>query len=117
MQKACAMPKRVLAIAALALALAVGLQTPAALAEDDVDVVLVLAADVSRSVDERKFKLQREGYAAALTHPRVLKAIESGPAGRVAVCFVEWSGPFAQAVMIDWTIVANAKDAQGLAAR
>ena len=79
--------------------------------------LLVLAADVSRSLDARKFKLQRDGYAAALTSPRVIKAIESGPAGRVAICFVEWSGPLGQAVMVDWTIIANAADAQRFAAK
>ena len=83
----------------------------------EVDLVLVLAADISRSLDERKFRLQREGYAAALVHPRVVKAIESGPAGRIAILFVEWSGPSAQAVIVDWTIVANAADAQRLAAK
>jgi hypothetical protein len=84
---------------------------------EDVDVMLVLAADVSRSLDERKFRLQREGYAAAIVSQRVLKAIESGPLGRVAICFVEWSGPSAQALMVDWTIVANAGDAKLLAAK
>ena len=86
-------------------------------AEGEVDLLLVLAADVSRSVDAEKFKLQREGYAEALVLPRVLKAIGSGPAGRIAICLVEWSGPAAQAVMIDWTIVATAADARAFAAR
>lgn len=90
---------------------------PAARAEQEVDLLLVLAADVSRSVDAVKFKLQREGYAAALTNPRVIKVIESGPTGRIAICFVEWSGPTAQAIMVDWTIVANARDAKALAGR
>lgn len=81
----------------------------------EVDLLLVLAADISRSLDEKKFSLQREGYAAALTSPRVLKAIESGPHGRIAVCFVEWSGPVAQAVLVDWTFVATAADARRLA--
>ena len=77
----------------------------------------MLAADISRSLDERKFRLQREGYAEAITSPRVLKAIESGPNGSIAVCLVEWSGPLAQAVIVDWTIVSNAADAHRLAAR
>lgn len=101
----------------LSLALAVLLPPHSARAQQGVDLLLVLAADVSRSVDAEKFKLQREGYAAALSSPRVLKAIESGPAGRIAICFVEWSGGPAQAIMVDWTIVANADDARRLGAR
>ena len=61
-------------------------------AKESVDLVLVLAADVSRSVDADKFKLQREGYAAAFSDARVINAITSGLRGRIAVCFVEWSG-------------------------
>ncbi len=91
--------------------------TAAARADTTVDVLLVLAADISRSLDERKFRLQREGYAEAITSPRVLKAIESGPNGSIAVCLGEWSGPLAQAVIVDWTIVSNAADAHRLAAR
>lgn len=103
-----------LAIGALAIVL---VRAPAARAEPDVDLALVLAADVSRSLDRKKFELQREGYAAALTSPRVLKAIESGPLGRVAICFVEWSGAVSQAVMVDWTTVSNADEARRLAER
>ena len=56
------------------------------------DLLLVLAADVSRSIDEGEFDLQRKGYAAALSDPRVLAAIRGGATGTIAVCFVEWSG-------------------------
>ncbi len=59
--------------------------------EGEVDVLLVLAADVSRSVDDKKFKLQREGYAAAIVDPRVVRAMTGGPKGRIAVFFVEWA--------------------------
>jgi hypothetical protein len=83
-----------------------------ALAAEKVDLLLVLAADVSRSVDARKFQLQREGYAAALADPRVLKAITSGPNGRIAVCLVEWSGMSSQKVVIDWTLIDGPKAAQ-----
>ena len=70
--------------------------------------LLVLAADVSRSIDQPKFQLQREGYAAAISHPRVLNAIASGLHHRIAVCFVEWSGIGAQKVVIDWTLIGDA---------
>ena len=84
---------------------------PLARAAEQVDLLLVLAADVSRSVDQKKFQLQREGYAAAITDARVLKAITSGTNGRIAVSFVEWSGVGAQKVVIDWTVVGDAEAA------
>ncbi len=86
-------------------------------AEEQVDLLLVLAADISRSVDAQKFKLQREGYAAALTNPKVITAIQSVPSGRIAICFVEWSGASSQAVVVDWTIVGTATEARALAGR
>jgi hypothetical protein len=58
--------------------------TPTCAAER-VDLLLVLAADISRSVDEVKFQLQRSGYAAAFSDSRVIEAIRSGPNGRIAV--------------------------------
>jgi len=84
----------------------------AARAAEQVDLLLVLASDVSRSVDTRKFQLQREGYAAALSNPRVIEAIKSGPHGRIAICFVEWSGATSQKLVIDWTIVSDAASAR-----
>jgi hypothetical protein len=102
--------------AALALALAVVamLGAPARAAEP-VDLLLVLASDVSRSVDTAKFQLQREGYAAAMQNPRVIEAIRSGPHGRIAICFLEWSGAMSQKVVIDWTIVSDAASARKIA--
>src|SRR5215471_6591177 len=87
--------------------------SPAVRAAEEVDLLLVLSSDVSRSVDAPKFKLQRDGYAAAIVNPRVLQAIRSGAAGKIGVCFVEWSGVGAQKIVIDWTIIrdeATAKD-------
>jgi hypothetical protein len=87
--------------------------SPAVRAAEEVDLLLVLSSDVSRSVDAPKFKLQRDGYAAAIVNPRVLQAIRSGAAGKIGVSFVEWSGVGAQKIVIDWTIIrdeATAKD-------
>jgi Protein of unknown function (DUF1194) len=84
----------------------------AALAADPVDLLLVLAVDVSRSVDAAKFQLQREGYAAALSNPRVIDAIESGRHGRIGVIFIEWSGVGNQKVLIDWTVIGDAEGAK-----
>ena len=83
-----------------------------AFAAEEVDLLLVLAADVSRSVDQPKFQLQRDGYAAAISDPRVLKEIASGPNRRIAICFLEWSGAGNQKLVIDWTIVSDAKSAR-----
>src|SRR5215468_10974253 len=87
------------------LGLVLALIAPAARAAEPVDMLLVLAADVSRSVTEPKFKLQREGAAAAITHPDVVKAITSGPHRRIAVCLVEWATVGQQTVVIDWTMI------------
>ena len=81
-------------------------------AAEQVDLLLVLASDVSRSVDTRKFQLQREGYAAALSNPRVIEAIKSGPHGRIAICFIEWSGATSQKLVIEWTVVSDAASAR-----
>lgn len=93
------------------LGLASALVAPAARAAEPVDMLLVLAADVSRSVTEPKFRLQREGAAAAITHPDVVRAITSGPNRRIAVCFVEWASAGMQAVVIDWTAIGSGGDA------
>ena len=89
----------------------------AAVAAEQVDLLLVLAADVSRSVDNAKFQLQREGYAAAISDPRVLDAIRSGRNGRVGLTFVEWSGAGSQRVLIDWTTIGDAETARGFGNR
>jgi hypothetical protein len=85
--------------------------------EGEVDVLLVLAADVSRSVDDKKFKLQREGYAAAIVDPRVVRAMTGGPNGRIAVIFVEWASEWEQKVVVEWTVIASERDAQQVSAR
>jgi len=89
-----------------------------ALADDsEVDLLLVLAADVSRSVDAVKFRLQREGYAAAISDPRVIRAMSAGPKGRIALCFIEWATESEQIVVVDWTPVGTEVEAQDVARR
>jgi hypothetical protein len=99
-------------VVAALLSLVLTLASPAARAAEPVDLLLVLAADVSRSVTEPKFKLQREGAAAAITHPDVVKAITSGPNRRIAVCFVEWATAGQQNIVIDWTLVDDGESAR-----
>jgi uncharacterized protein DUF1194 len=89
-----------------------------ALADDEqVDLLLVLAADISRSVDEKKFKLQRDGYAAAMVDARVVRAMTAGPTGRIALCFLEWASDGEQIVVIDWMSVGSEADAQAVSKR
>ncbi|HLN36342.1 MAG TPA: DUF1194 domain-containing protein [Xanthobacteraceae bacterium] len=89
----------------------------AARAAEDVDLLLVLAVDVSRSIDATKFQLQREGYAAAVADPHVLDAVRTGRTGRIGLTFVEWSGVGAQKVVIDWTTIGDADSAKGFGDR
>ncbi|HEX4765093.1 MAG TPA: DUF1194 domain-containing protein [Lichenihabitans sp.] len=89
----------------------------AARAAEKVDLMLVLAADVSRSIDFDKYELQRKGYAAAMSDPEVLRAIAAGPTGRIAVAFVEWAGAGSQKLVIEWTEIGSAAQAQAFGAR
>jgi len=98
--------------AAAAWLVALTVAASAAFGAERVDLLLVLAADVSRSVDATKFHLQREGYVQAMTDPRVLEAIKSGPTGRIAVCFVEWSGAASQKLVIDWSLITDTDSAR-----
>jgi hypothetical protein len=94
---------------------AIGL-TPAR-ATETVDVALVLAADVSRSINDDEFSLQRRGYAAAISNIRVLDAIRAGSHGAIALSFVEWAGEGDQTVVIDWATIRNETDATAFATK
>ena len=84
-------------------------------AEMPVDLQLVLAVDVSRSIDEVEAELQRRGYVEALTNDRVIDAILSGEHKRIAVCYTEWAGTHYQAVVLDWTVIDSAGAARRFA--
>ena len=105
---------RMAAILAAVLVLA---STLVARAAEEVDLLLVLSSDVSRSIDAPKFKLQRDGYAAAIADPRVVQAIRSGALGKIAVSLVEWSGVGAQKIVIDWTIISDEATAKDFSAQ
>ena len=71
-----------------------------AVADDgQADLLLVLAADVSYSIDAKKFALQRQGYAAAISDPRVIKAMTGGTHRRIALCFIEWADDYEKSVI------------------
>ena len=83
----------------------------------EVDLELVLAVDVSRSMNAAEAKLQRDGYVAALSNPAFVNAIEAGMLGRIAVIYVEWAGQFSQLVAVDWQVIDSAEAALGFAKR
>jgi hypothetical protein len=81
----------------------------------DVDLELILAVDVSRSIDGDEHRLQREGYVAAFRHPDLLQAIKSGPFGRIAVVYFEWAGSRHQSVVVPWSILSDNHDLEAFA--
>lgn len=83
--------------------------------EIDVDLELVLAVDVSRSMDPSEQDLQKEGYLAALQHPEVIAAIRAGFLGRIAVTYLEWAGPGSQRVIAPWKVIDGEESAAGIA--
>jgi len=76
-----------------------------------VDLQLVIAVDVSRSIDEEEARLQREGYRAAMSDPRVVAAMTGGMLGAVAVAYVEWAGFTYQQLVLPWTRIGSGADA------
>ena len=109
--------RRAFAVAAVVAAAVPVFLAPSARAAEEVDLLLVLSSDVSRSIDAPKFKLQRDGYAAAIVNPRVIQAIRSGALGKIAISFVEWSGVGAQKIVIDWTIIHDEATARDFSAQ
>ncbi len=82
-----------------------------------VDLELVLAVDVSMSMDMSEQRLQREGYVRALKDPEVIQAIAGGINGRIAVTYVEWAGAFYQQTLLPWTVIDGAQAAAALSDR
>ncbi len=80
-----------------------------------VDLELVLAVDCSGSIDNDEFALQIRGYAEALTHPSVIRAIQSGQHRAIAVTYVQWSGPNIHNQAVGWTLIRDAPTAQEFA--
>lgn len=107
----------VFVLGVLALALVWGLFGAAAARAQSVavDLELVLAADGSGSIDYEELKLQRDGYARAITSRRVIEAIQFGPRGRIAIAYVEWGSPTSQHTIVDWMIVKDRETAERFA--
>ena len=85
----------------------------APLQAQEVDLELVLLADASGSITQTEIDFQRQGYAAAITHPDVLAAIRSNLTGTIAVTYVEWAAN--QVVVVDWTVIDGAATAEAFA--
>lgn len=88
-------------------ALIVPFAAPARAAPIPVDLELVLAVDVSRSVDAEEAALQRTGYVEAFRHPSVVDAISHGKLGRIAVVYLEWGAYGNTNLVIDWTLIRD----------
>ena len=82
-----------------------------------VDLALVLAVDVSGSVDEEEAALQRKGYVDAIVDPQIVKAVTSGILGRIAVAYFEWAGENWQVPVVDWSVIDGPAAAAGFAAK
>jgi hypothetical protein len=80
-----------------------------------VDTELVLAVDVSYSMDPEEQQLQREGYIAAITSRDFMQALRGGIHAKVAVTYFEWAGPFDQRIVVPWRLIDGPESAGGFA--
>lgn len=104
----------IVAVAAAAVAGAASLAPPVPGAAS-VDLALILAVDVSRSMNIDEQSAQRNGYVSAFRSQEIFESIAGGPRGRIAVAYVEWSGPGYQRTMVPWRVIASPMDAEALA--
>ena len=81
----------------------------------EVDLELVIAADISFSISVGEQNIQRRGYAQAFLKPEVIAAVTSGPNSKIAVTYVEWAGPGTQFQVVPWTLIDGTKSAQAFA--
>lgn len=88
---------------------------PQAGAQEYVDIELVLAVDVSRSMTAGELEIQRRGYAEALTSDEVIRALTSGPHQQIALTYVEWAGTNLQRSVVPWTVIRGIDDATRVA--
>ena len=112
-------------LSALAIAAFAGLAAPVAIQSATaqqgqsvrVDLELLLAVDISQSMDFDEHTIQRNGYVEAFRHKDVINALTSGPEGKIAVMYMEWAGDFDPIPTIPWTIIDSAKAAHDFADR
>jgi hypothetical protein len=82
---------------------------------DDVDLELILAVDVSYSMDPDEQALQREGYVSALTSPEFLTALKAGIHGRIALTYFEWANSNDQKIVLPWRLIDDLGSAEAVA--
>ncbi len=111
---------RLRAAAALAIAGLAGLAMPVGAQQgalQRVDLELMLAVDISQSMDYDEHSIQRQGYIDAFRHPDVINALMGGPEGKIAVMYMEWAGDFDPIPTIPWTIIDSEDSAHAFADR
>jgi Protein of unknown function (DUF1194) len=81
-----------------------------------VDAAIVLAADVSRSIDDEEFALQRQGYADVIQGQQIIDAISTGPHEAIALAYVEWAGDGEERLVVDWAVIRDQADARAFVA-
>jgi hypothetical protein len=86
-------------------------------AAQSVDVALVLVTDVSRSIDDAEFALEKQGYSSAFTSPQVLAAIRGGTNGAIAVAYIEFAGNLQVKTVIDFTVIRDEASARAFTDR
>ncbi len=106
--------RRALLVLAAVSLLAAPLQ---ATADEEVDLALVIAVDISFSMDPEEQALQREGFVEAFRSPVVHEAIRRGTLGRIAVVYAEWAANFEQKIIVPWTVIDNPESAMAFAGR
>ena len=97
------------------LAVGLGLVSTPSVGQEKVDLELVLMADASGSIDSAEIAFQRRGYAAAITDPEIISAIQQGFDGRIAVTYVEWGSSVSQEVVVPWTVIDDQESAEAFA--
>lgn len=81
-----------------------------------VDVELIIAVDVSYSMDPDEQALQRQGYVRALRSTEFLTALHEGVNGKIALTYVEWAGPSDQKILVPWRLIDGPEAADAVAA-
>jgi len=103
--------------AGAAIAVAILMPWNGAIAADAVDLELVIATDVSYSIDEEEAILQRHGVAEAFRSAEIIRAISSGILGRIAVAYIDYSNRASNRVVVDWQVIRDRATAEGFAAQ
>ena len=111
------MRKALLMLGLLAPLLALAAEARSAGGATAVDVELVLAVDVSYSMDQEEQRLQRAGYAEALRSPDFLRALQTGANGKIVIAYIEWASSSDQTILVPWTLIDGTAAAHALADR